>query len=53
VVHRARAGQGWQVALANRAMMILVPLLRAVSVVKLFGPTDRREFRPRLGGLGV
>jgi hypothetical protein len=24
-----------------------------VSVVKLFGPTDRREFRPRLGGLGV
>ena len=29
VVHRARAGQGWQVALANRAMMMLVPLLRA------------------------
>src|SRR6266576_2104218 len=29
VVHRARAGQGWQVALANRARMMLVPLLRA------------------------
>src|SRR5690348_4939943 len=26
---------------------------RALSVVKLLGPTDRREFRPRLGGLGV
>ena len=24
-----------------------------VSVVKLFGPTDRREFRLRLGGVGV
>src|SRR5437660_10133432 len=29
VVHRARAGHGWQVALANRARMMLVPLLRA------------------------
>src|ERR1700760_2043556 len=29
VVHRARAGHGAQVALANRAMMMLVPLLRA------------------------
>ena len=27
--------------------------LGCVSVVKWFGPTDRREFRPRLGGLGV
>jgi len=26
---------------------------RDLSVVKLFGPTDRREFRPRVGGLGV
>jgi hypothetical protein len=24
-----------------------------VSVVKLFGPTDRHEFRLRVGGLGV
>jgi hypothetical protein len=24
-----------------------------VSVVKLFGPTDRREFRPRVSGIGV
>jgi hypothetical protein len=24
-----------------------------LSVVKLFGPTDRHGFRPRLGGLGV
>jgi hypothetical protein len=29
VVHRARAGHGWHVALANRARMKLVPLLRA------------------------
>ena len=28
-------------------------LERCVSVVKLFGPTDRREFWPRLGGLRV
>src|SRR5580765_4505557 len=28
VVHRARAGHGAQVGLANRAMMMLVPLLR-------------------------
>jgi hypothetical protein len=24
-----------------------------VSVVKLFGPTDRREFRPRVSGIGL
>ena len=29
MVHRARAGHGAQVALVNRAMMMLVPLLRA------------------------
>src|SRR6185312_5805733 len=29
VVHRARAGHGWHVAVANRAMMMFVPLLRA------------------------
>src|SRR5437762_2356027 len=40
VVHRARAGHGWQVALANRAMMMLVPLLRA-GVQELLTAPDR------------
>jgi hypothetical protein len=28
-------------------------VMNEVSVVKLFGPTDRREFRPRRGGRAV
>lgn len=31
----------------------LVVIYLGMSVVKLFGPADRREFRPRLGGLRV
>jgi hypothetical protein len=51
----ARARRSRSLALNGVLIAGPFPSLRVLrlSVVKLFGPTDRREFRPRRGGLAV